>query len=208
MARSYLTTKAVLDAVFSRLRTNSVEHRARMVSWLNSAMLQVVNEPRAWNFLEKTATIAIADNIIPLPDDFGTENNIRIGDIILTPRHIITDIDAFYADLTAPTSLIGYSVQETGIEFHSSATGNAILNYTARVATYTDSADATVFPTEFLPLFERAMLTAWYEYDVDADRLPLSFQLDARMMQQMKALDNRRKGMPQFESHGYKRGRG
>ena len=206
MARSYLTVKQVLDSVFSRLRTNSAEHRARMVHWLNSAMLQVVNE-REWNFLEKTATIAIADNIIPLPDDFGNEISIQVGDVILTSRHLITDTDAFYADLIDPNSLVGYSVQETGIEFHAAAAGTAILTYTARVATYADG-DTTVFPTEFLPLFERALLSAWYEYDVDEDRIPLSFQLEPKMLKQMKALDNRRRGMPRLNSNGFLRERG
>jgi hypothetical protein len=206
MARSYLTTNAVLDAVFSRLRTTSADHRSRALSWLNSLTVQVANE-RAWNFLEKEVTIAIVDNVIALPDDFGEENSIEVEDIILIPQNIITDVQAFYADEYDPSGLIGYTVQETGIEFHATAIGNAILNYTARVATYADG-DTTVFPAEFLPLMERAILTAWYEYDVDADRMPLSFQLDAALLKQMKKVDNRRKAIPQLNSHGYVRGRG
>jgi hypothetical protein len=170
-------------------------------------MVQVTNE-RAWNFLEKSATIAIVSNIIALPDDFGTEQYIKVGEIILTPRNIINDVDAFYAHLEDAGELIGYFVNETGIELHASATGTAILGYTARVQTYTDDVIDTVFPLEFLPLFERAVLTAWYEFDVDADRLPSSFQIDAVLLKKLKELDNKRKAAYQMNPHGYTKGRG
>ena len=203
MARQYLTAKAVLDQVFSRIKDNSATLRVKMLAWLNSIVIDIAND-RPWNFLEKSATITIANSTIVLPDDFSTESSITVGDIILTPQNMLNAPDAFYWSQSSGT-LVGYTINESGIVLYPTTTGTAILDYTARVGGYSDDTTATVFPTEFLPLIERALLTAFYEYDVDTDRMPTSFQLDAKMLSSLKRFDNQRKSLYRSNPHGYKR---
>jgi hypothetical protein len=203
MARQYLTTKGILDQVFSRVSDNTSTLRVRMLAWYNSLAIQVANE-RPWNFLNTTVNIPIVNSVIPLPDDFGTETSITVGNIILTPQNLLNAPESFYWGQTSGI-LAGYTVDETGIALFPTTTGTAALEYSKRVPTYADDTTSTIFPTEFLPLLERSLLTAFYEYDVDSERMPMSFQLDAKMMSQVKKIDNQRKSLHRLNVHGYKR---
>lgn len=203
---SYLTTKSVLDRVFSRIKDNSPTMRVRMLGWLNSTMQDAVSK-RQWTFLEKTASFAITDNAVTLPVDFDRELFIRNGSYVFTVGDRLTPFMAAESDI-AGGDPYGYTLDATTLTFHPSASGTADLTYLAVFpsAGYEDDATPTVFPQYWLPVFERAMLTAFYEYDVDADRLPVSLQLDAEQIRTMKKSDNQRKAIPQLSPKGYVRG--
>ena len=203
---NYLTTKSVLDRVFSRIKDNSPTLRVRMLGWLNSTMQDAVSK-RQWTFLEKTATLTITDNSVTLPIDFGYELFIRNGEYLFTVGDRLTPFMAAEADI-AGGDPYGYTLDETTLTFHPSASGTADMLYSAvfPAAGYDDGTTPTVFPQYWLPVFERAMLTAFYEYDVDADLLPVSLQLDAEQIRTMKKSDNLRKAIPQLSPKGYVRG--
>lgn len=201
---TYLTTKQVLDKFFSRVRDNSAALRVKSLGWLNSLMTDVVNE-RPWLFLDKSASLAITANQITLPVDFGLESSIQIGTYFLTSNDRFTPEDAFTVDQAAGGVVTGYTIEADTITFHPSATGTAVLHYTAQMPAtdYTDGTDATLFPVEFIPLFERSLLTAFYEYDVDSERLPIGLAVDRAQMKRMKSLDNSRKALPKVNRNGY-----
>lgn len=201
-----LTTKAVLDRVFNRVKDNSPSLRVKMTDWLNSAMQDAWAE-RSWLFLEKKVDLLITAGSITLPADFGDEIFIRIGNsFIFTTGDNLTPSDAVRWDVAGGDPQ-GYTTDDTALTFHPAVSGTATLTYTAKVPDvgYTDGTDATIFPREFLPLFERALLEAFYEYDVDTDRLPNGIRLNAEEMRRMKKLDNSRRPLPQLSTRGYVR---
>lgn len=205
---AYLTTKQVLDKFLSRVRDNSAALRVKSLSWLNSLMTDVVNE-RTWEFLNRSVTLTITNNQITLPADFSIERSIEVGDYILTYANKLTDKEAFRSDQSQSGIVEGFTVEDGTITFHPSAEGSAILHYTAQIPSvgYADTAEATIFPLEFVTLFERALMTAFYEYDVNAELLPVGFGIDKTQMRRMKQLDNSRKAKPKVNSNGYIRER-
>lgn len=201
-----MNTKTVLDRVFTRIKDNSPTLRVKMLGWLNSAMQDVVNE-RAWLFLDKTVSLPITASAITLPADFGRETFISVGYYLFTIGDRLTPEAAALADSYGGDPA-GYTLDATVLTFHPSITGTANLTYTAAfpAAGYADDMTGTLFPDEFLPLFSQYLLTCFYEYDVDADRLPLGLQVNAEQLRRMKKLDNQRKPLPQLNAKGLVRG--
>jgi hypothetical protein len=197
-----MNTKTVLDRVFTRIKDNSSTLRVKMLGWLNSVMQDVVNE-RAWLFLDKSVTLPITAGAIVLPADFGRETFIRSGDYLFTIGDRLAPQEAALADSYGGDPH-GYTVEGATITFHPATTGTASLSYTAAFPAlgYFDSTDETLFPDEFLPLFAQYLLTCFYEYDVDADRLPVGLQVNAEQLRRMKKLDNQRKPLPQLNAKG------
>ena len=201
-----LTTKQVLDTALSRSKDTSATLRAKMLIWLNSAMQDVVND-RNWTFLEKTVPLPIVGGQLPLPADFGGEIFIKTGIYIFTVADRLTLSDAARWD-AAGGDPHGYTIEnDTTLTFHPTASGTATLTYTAQVpaAGYTDGATPTIFPQDFVPYFERELTAAFYEYDVDADRLPVGIQLSSDKYRTLKKLDNSRRPLPSLHPRGYVR---
>ena len=201
---TYLSTKGVIDRVFTRIKDNSATLRVKMLAWLNSAMQDVVNE-RAWLFLEKTVTLPLVGSSVTLPTDFGRETFIKVGTSCLTVGDRLTPEEAEQVD-DAGGEPFGYTVGPTTITIHPSTTGTLDLTYTAAFSELEDSTDNTLFPSEFLPLFERYLLTCFYEYDVDESRWGAAARLDQKQLSTLKRLDNARKPLPQLNYKGMTRG--
>lgn len=199
---NYLTTKTVLDSFFSRVKDNSPTLRTKAVHWLRNAMRDVLNE-RAWVFLEKTETLSIVDSAITLPTDFGKEVFIKNGIYLFTTADRLTPSNAALAD-SCGGEPVGYTLSPTAITFHPTATGAADLSYVATLPAggYADGTDATIFPDEFEPLFERYLTTCFYEYDADDAKIPVGLQLDAKMLRTLKKSDNQRKAVPPLSRKG------
>jgi len=198
-----LTTQAVLDRVFTRIKDNSSTLRVKMLGWLDSAMRDAWSE-RAWIFLDKSVTLTLSGGSITLPADFGDETFLNVGDqYALTTGDKLTPTEALKADVRGG-DVWGYTISSTAITLHPATTGTVTLYYTAKMpdAGYADDTTETIFPMEFLPLFERSLLAAFYEYDVDADRMPLGIQLDTEHLRKLKKLDNGRKPLPQLNNRG------
>ncbi len=202
---TYLSTKSVLDRVFNRIKDNSPALRVKMLDWLNSGMQDVRNE-RSWLFLERKVDLPITGGAITLPTDFGDVVFIRVDNFIFTTGDNLTPSEAARWDVAGGDPQ-GYTVDAIYLTFHAAVSGTASLTYAAQIPEngYLDSTDATFFPTEFLPLFERALLSAFFEYDVDTDRRPVSIKLDQQQLYRLKKLDNSRKPKPQLHPRGYVR---
>lgn len=202
---NYLNTKQVLDLVFNRVRDNSPALRVKMLGWLNSLIQSVVNE-RAWTFLEKTVTLPITSGSITLPADFAGETFVKTGLFIFTTADRLTDADAERWDIYGGDPQ-GYTIANGLLTFHGTVSGTATLTYTAGfpAAGYADGVVDMVLPIEFMPLLERGLLTAFYEYDVDTDRLPVSLQIDQEALRKIKRLDNSRRPLPSLHPKGYVR---
>lgn len=199
---AWLTTKSVLDAVQSRIVDQSDNLRAKMLVWLNIAMQQVLNEPRDWEFLKKSASVTVTNSVITLPADFGDFLSLECGDYFyttesqLTPDEVIMEYEGFVIDELLGTLTIYPATIEV----------TATLKYKAAfpVTDYTDGTGATLFPAEFRPLFTRYVMTVRDEFDAEAEA-SMSFKLDQLELKKMKALDNKRKAVPKINSHGYRR---
>lgn len=202
---NYLTTKAVLDQVFSRIKDNSTALRVKMLAWLNSVMQDVINE-RAWVFLEKSASLTLVDNSVDLPADFGRETFLKNGIYVFTVSDRLSSEQAALVD-SAGGEPFGYTLDTTSLTVHPSADGTLELHYVASfpAAWYSDGVDPTLFPIEFMPLFERYLLTCFYEYDVDESRWGSAAALDRRQLRTLKVLDNQRRPLPQLSSKGFVR---
>ena len=201
-----LTTKQILDSFFTTVKDNSSALRTRATEWLHTLMMSAADE-RSWLFLKKaSAALPITANTVTLPSDFSMEVCIKLGTILLTPENKLTDEEAFAADNGEGGA--GYTIDGSTLKLHGETTATtAVVTYIAHVpdAGYGDSTTATIFPAEFLPLFVRSLKTAFLEYDVDLDRLPISLQLDGAELRRMKKLDDRRRPPLKLNKHGYVR---
>lgn len=203
-----LTTKSVLDRVFTRIKDNSGTLRAKMLGWLDSAMRDAWIE-RRWVFLEKSVTLTITSSAITLPADFGDETFMNVNGLYaLTVGDHLSPTEAMKADFRGG-EVYGYTKTSTTLTFHPATTGSVVLHYMAKMpdAGYEDGITDTIFPMEFLPLFERSLLTAFYEYDVNADLLPNGVRLDEVQLRKVKKADNLRRPLPPLNPQGMVRER-
>lgn len=207
---AFLTTASVLDTTQTMISDQTAAMRARMLSWLNLIMQMVVNEPREWEFLKKSAALPITANVITLPADYSDFESLTVGAYFFTPRYMLTAAEEFQVTADGGTVPTGFVINEktgTLTILPGTAETSATLAYKAGMPAtdYTDGATATIFPAEFKPLFVRYLLTARNEFD-EEDQLPISLKLSSGDMKTMKTLDNKRKAIPALNSHGYIRG--
>jgi hypothetical protein len=203
---AFLATKSILDATQTLIADQSAAYRLKMLTWLNLAMQTVVNQPRDWEFLKKTASLPVTSNAITLPADYADFESLTVGDYFFTTADQLTGAEAFESvesagfviDEKAGTITILPATEETTVTLAYKGTMPA--------ADYADDTTATIFPQEFKPLFVRILKTISNEVDVE-DQYTVSLQLSDTDLRTMKALDNKRKALPKPSSHGYIRGR-
>ena len=80
------------------------------------------------------------------------------------------------------------------------------MRYIRLIPAAADSDTATVWPWRFLPMFERSLLSAYYEYDGDQRGMP-SLTLDRAELDLLKFADNMQKPIPKQSRKGFLRGR-
>lgn len=202
-----MNCKQVIDSAFSRIKDNSAALRVKMLSWLNSTMREVVND-RAWTFLDVgPATLPITSNAVTLPTDFGQETFVKYGIYTFTTSSRLTPTEAARADLCGGDP-VGYTIENGKLTIHPSAEGTLDLSYTAKVpaAGYADDTTATIFPDEFIPLFERYLLSAFYEYDADPEKLNFGAAINQSMLRNLRIADNQRRPVPALSRKGMLRG--
>lgn len=204
-----LTGQQILDTAISRIRDKSPAMRANLLLWLGQIMQSVLDEPREWVFFSdfrKTVEVAIVSGVATLPEDFEEVVNIQIGtDYFFDLNNILSDRDAFTINADFPNDSTPRGIQITNTEvvfIPGVEDGTATLNYRPRLTAVTDSTDETAWPPEFLNLFVRGLLTAYYEHDLNPS-LGYSVSLDYEEMRKLKAIDNRRKPVAKFSRHGY-----
>ncbi|MDD2898988.1 MAG: hypothetical protein PHI31_09775 [Desulfuromonadaceae bacterium] len=208
---AFLTTKSILDATQTLIADQTAAYRAKMLTWLNLAMQTVINQPREWEFLKKTAPLPVTSNVITLPADYADFESLTVGDYFFTRADQLTDSEAFESVESAGEIPEGFTINEqagtiTIVPATEETTVTLAYKGTMPAADYADDTTATIFPQEFKPLFVRILKTVSNEVDVE-DQYTVSLQLSSADLKTMKALDNKRKALPKPSSHGYIRGR-
>lgn len=206
---AFLTTAGVLTATQTFISDQTAALRLRMLTWLNLAMQSVINEPREWEFLKKTASLAVTSNVITLPTDFADFQSLTVGDYFLVPENMLTDTESFEVLETGGTIPLGFSINEmagTLTILPGTTETTVTLAYKSGMPStdYTDDSTATIFPLEFRPMFVRHLLTLRNEFDVE-DQTIMSAQMSMAELKAMKKLDNKRKAVPKPSNHGYTR---
>lgn len=203
---SFLTTKSILDATQTMIVDQTTAMRGKMLVWLNVAMQMIINEPRTWGFLSKTALLPVTANVITLPVDFSDFDNLTVGAYLFGNADMMTAAEAFIATGDRP---LGFTIDErleTLLIIPGTTETTVTLAYKAGLPTggYTDGTTTTIFPQEFLPLFIRYLLSARNEYD-EEDQFTLSLQMSTNELNTMKKLDTQRKAQAKISRHGYTR---
>lgn len=201
-----LTPDEILDKVQARITDQSAAMRVKLLGWLNEIMHDVVNQPRNWQFLKKSASIAVAANALTLPADFGTLTSVQVGDRFFTPDEALTDEEAyFWNQITGEAE--GYTISGSTLTFvPGTSQTSATVKYNAVVADVIDDTTATIFPQEFRNILIAGTLMMFYEYDHD-DNYGSQVQLYQMEMKKLKALDNKKTPLPKRNPHGYIRER-
>ena len=204
---SGLTGKAILDAAMSHIQDKSAGMRSAMTIWLTS-LYQKAYAERDWLFLQTIATVSIESDIIVKPTDFGRLIYISGEEWHLEAKHRLTDREAFELvdDTTTDPIPMGFEETATLLILRPGGAGSANLKYTRLIQAAFDSNTPTVWPWKFLPLFERSLLSACYEYDSDQRGIP-SMQLDQVELDRLKHEDNRQKPIPKPSRKGFLRWR-
>jgi hypothetical protein len=208
---TFLTTKSVLDAAQSMIVDQTAAMRLRMLNWLNLSMQSLVNEPREWEFLKKTASLPITANVITLPADYSDFGSLTVGAYFFTSEDQLTASETFQSSATGGAVPSGFVIDEkTGTLTIIPATTevSVVLGYKGALPAggYTDSTTATIFPEEFKPYLVRCLMTLRNEFDEEG-QFPLSLQINVAALRAMKALDNKRKAVPKISTNGYIRNR-
>jgi len=202
---TYLTTDELLDNILSRLNDNSSAMRAKCLVWLNEAMRSIIRE-RNWEFSTvKGSPAAVVNNTVTMPNNFLDVEYLIVDSYFLKPVNALSEEAAFAID-NGQSSGIGYKVNPTDITLHGlSDAATATLCYRAGlIADYTDSAAATIFPTEFREVLIQFTMMKYYEFDAD-ERLSIAVQAYGDELKRLKRMDNRRKAVP-YGNNRYLRG--
>ena len=117
--------------------------RARMVTWFNDIVYDVLHQPRVWFWLTEPLSLPIVSNQVTLPAGVSEIVEIQVGNIFFTQSNQLSDARAAQIDQAAqlfyesadyddymPNDLMGYTLDATGtiITFHPPlATGPSYL---------------------------------------------------------------------------------
>jgi hypothetical protein len=202
-----LSGKDILDAVSSHIQDKSTTMRGLLALWLNTLFQKALNE-REWQFLFTTISTEIENNRIIKPSDFGRLEYAKGSGWFLEPKNRMTGREVYDAtDESAnnPTP-VGFEETQTSLNLIPGASGTATLRYVRLIPAASDTTTRTAWPWSFLPLFERSLLSVYYEYDADA-RGVLSLQLDTAELDRLKYQDNLLRPIPKRSNRGYVRNR-
>lgn len=221
---TFLTGAGMIDDALSIIRNNSTSVRGKMLRWIN-IVAQKMAVVRPWTFLANgTAIITPVNNVLTLPADYGEIESLQAGVIFsFDSRNRLTPGEALRADnggsgLSRPSgfteSILAVTDPDTGvitrtpiITLHGSGfTDPVAVNYTIEPGDIADSASSTCWPVKCRPLFQRALLDFFYEYDMD-ERTAISYQLNESELSELKKWDNSQKPKTQNNRHGYRRTR-
>lgn len=206
-----LTGAGILDSAQSMLRDPSADLRTKMLSWLQVAFQQAFLEHDWHDLLVLDSAVTITDNKAPKASltNYGRFFSAKQGDASdgflllesdrLTPDEVFTTEEETVATSRIPA---GWHEDSTSIYFLPGATGTVDIKHFRTVSTPADDDTATEWPDYFLPLFQRTLITTYYEYDRD-ERLAVGVQLDVSELSRIKKWQNKRLAVPKRDSKGY-----
>ena len=187
-----LTVTQVLDDALLNIQDNSATIRVRFLNWLNNAIQDIAIE-RDWQALQTSVDISVLNNRIAKPVDYGRCVQIHnvASDYIkfcVTTQHKLSDVESAQMSNRLAGGIL-WSEDSTGIIFNGTVTfSSATLVYIPALTNYTE-ADTLPFPATFSNYFQRAILTTYYEWDMD-ERMSLSANLQKVSLKQLKHMEN------------------
>lgn len=202
----FCNTGTILDKAMSKFADSTdTTLRALCLGWLNEIIRDIFDQPRTWEFLKASTSLAVTSNAITIPSGVGEIIGITVNDVYLTPDEQISEEFAQeeYSGITGATPE-AYVLSGSTVTFYPGASGTALLLYETDVATdYADNVD-TIFPHNLTNLLITGVRMHYYDYDKDG-RYAKEVTLYQYEMKKVKAWDNRLKPLPEFNQHGYVR---
>lgn len=187
-----LTTTALLDSMMLAIQDNSATMRARALSWLNDALQGLAIE-RDWLCLRTTVSLPVSDRSITKPADYNRLVELRANGAawVLTSQHHLSD--SLYYGLTPVSGVYdspsGWVEDATTITMlNTPAASDVLLTYIPTLGTYAEGATIP-FPVSYSNYLQRALLTTYYEFDMD-ERYAFSAQQRAMELKQLKHMEN------------------
>lgn len=187
-----MTTTFLLDNTVTAIQDTSATLRARLLNWLNDAIQSIALE-RDWLCLRQTVACPVSGKSITKPSDYGRMVEMR-GDgtqWVLTDQHHLSDT-SYYGMQNSNgvwNSPIGWVEDATTITLlNVPGTATIYLTYIPELGTYAEGATIP-FPIRFSNWFQRAVLTAYYEYDMD-ERYAFSAQQTGEELKKLKHNEN------------------
>ena len=187
-----LTTASLLDNLLLSIQDNSTAMRARALNWLNNAIQDIASE-RDWLCLRSSVTLPVSDRSITKPADYGRMYELHgVGaQWVMTDQHHLSDV-LYYGMRNVSGqfgSPVGWVEDATTITtLNVPDTSTILLTYIPELGTYADG-DTIPFPVSFSNYFQRALLTTYYEFDMD-ERYAFSAQQKMEELKQLKHLEN------------------
>mgnify|MGYP006286565431 CR=1 FL=1 len=187
-----LTTSSLLDNLLLSIQDTSATLRARGLNWLNNAIQDIAAE-RDWLCLRQSASLPVSDKSITKPADYGRLVEMHgVGtQWVLTDQHHLSD-NLYYGMRNVSGmfgSPVGWVEDATTITtLNLPDTSDIILTYIPVLGSYADG-DTMPFPMSFSNYFQRALLTTYYEFDMD-ERYAFSAQQKMEELKQLKHLEN------------------
>lgn len=204
---AFLNTKAVLDRASTKWQDQTASLREKALGWLNEIIRDLHNQPRKWQFLEETITLAISSSQITIPA--GAEIvYLKTDDFFFTPANQLTDAEANEIGTSSVTTIVpdGYTLSAGGVVvFYPAASGNVELKYEINATADLPDSDAdTIYPKDLENLFVTGVRMHYYDYDKDG-RYGKEVALYENEMYKIKAWDNRKKATTKQSPRAYTR---
>lgn len=183
-----LTTTQVLDDALLNIQDNSAQMRSRFLNWLNNAIQDLIIE-RDWACLQISVDIPVVNNAIAKPANYGRTVQIKntANDALkwcVTTQNKLSDVEYANQKNRTITDAITWTEDGTSIIFTQSLPFSTVtLVYVPAITNYAEG-DTIPFPWSFSNYFQRALLTTYYEFDMD-ERLSSSI---VQLKQNLKAL--------------------
>ena len=188
-----LTTTQVLDDALLNIQDNSTNMRSRFLNWLNNAIQDLAIE-RDWQCLQVSVELPVVNNSLTKPADYGRAVQIRNASTdsqkwCVTTQHKLSDVEHANFKNRNITDAITWTEDANSIIFTNTLPySSATLVYIPHLSTYADG-DTIPFPVTFSNYFQRAILTTYYEWEMD-ERLPQSYKMLADNLKALKHMEN------------------
>lgn len=188
-----LTTTQVLDDALLNIQDNSAVMRSRFLNWLNNAIQDLAIE-RDWSNMLTSVELPVSGNSITKPADYGRTVQIKNAAAesvkwCVTTHNKLSSVTYANNQQHGITDAITWIEDGTSIIFSAPLPFSTVtLVYMPAFVNYADG-DTIPFPATFSNYFQRAILTTYYEFDMD-ERASMSAAMQEKSLKALKHMEN------------------
>lgn len=188
-----LTTTQVLDDALLNIQDNSVAMRTRFLNWLNNSIADLFIE-RDWNCIQTVVELPVVNNAITKPADYSRTVMLKnaAADALkwcVSTQNKLSDVEYATMKNRGLSDVLTWHEDATSIIFTNNVPfSTATLVYIPTISTYAEG-DTIPFPASFSNYFQRAILTTYYEWDMD-ERAPMSASMLRENLKALKHMEN------------------